>query len=192
MVATQPAKLGDVEFDAIIKRTETMSSDVPEYATEEGYSISDNIGLRPRELDVEAIFTNTPVTWAKQHPPSAGRVESMVEEIRQLWLSKKPVTFTAAGDSWDNMSIVSCSVPKQPEDGSSVRLQIRLKQTTITSSDTSTISIKYARGGDSQQNTGAGQKSSESTGSGSDSSGVSNESRSSLLCSGAKALGIFK
>lgn len=47
MLAKQPASLGGFEFDAIIKRSETMTCDVPEYATEEGYSITDNICLNP-------------------------------------------------------------------------------------------------------------------------------------------------
>lgn len=200
MTTTQPAKLGEIEFDAIIERTETMSSDVPEYATEEGYSIADNVCLKPVELDVTAIFSNAPVTWGDRHAASSSRVESMIEEIRQLWKSRKLVTFTASGDSWENMSIVSCSAPRKPEYGNTVRLQLTLRQATITSSETSAISIKYARGGETQQNTGAGQKTSSSTGSdsgsgsgaGSDSSSGSSESRSSLLCSGAKALGIFK
>lgn len=200
MATAQPAKLGDIEFDAIIDRTETLTSDVPEYATEEGYSIADNICLKPVELDVTAVFSNAPVTWSERHAASANRVESMIEEIRQLWKSRKPVTFTAAGDSWDDMSIMSVTAPKKAEYGNTVRLQIKLRQATITSSETSAISIKYVRGGETQQNTGAGQKTSGSTGSGSGSgsdsdspsSSSSSGSRSSLLCSGAKALGIFK
>ena len=86
MLAKQPASLGGFEFDAIIKRSETMTCDVPEYATEEGYSITDNICLKPRELEIEAIITNSPVTWAEQHAASSSRVETMVEELRQLWL----------------------------------------------------------------------------------------------------------
>ena len=77
-----------------------MTSDVPEYATEEGYSITDNICLKPRELEIEAIITNSPVTWAEQHAASSSRVETMIEELRQLWLKKTPVQFTAAGDSY--------------------------------------------------------------------------------------------
>ena len=88
MLAKQPASLGGFEFDAIIKRSETMTCDVPEYATEEGYSITDNICLKPRELEIEAIITNSPVTWAEQHAASSSRVETMVEELRQLWLKK--------------------------------------------------------------------------------------------------------
>lgn len=201
MATSQPAKLGEIEFDAIIDRTETMNSDVPEYATEEGYSITDNICLKAVELDVTAIFSNAPVTWGDLHAASSSRVESMVEEIRQLWRSKTPVNFTAAGDSWDNMCVTSITAPRKAEYGNTVRLQLKLKQATITASETSAISAKYSRGGETKQNTGAGQKTSSSTSSGSGSgsgsgsssgSDSSNESRSSLLCSGAKALGIFK
>ena len=66
MLAKQPASLGGFEFDAIIKRSETMTCDVPEYATEEGYSITDNICLKPRELEIEAIITNASKRKAKK------------------------------------------------------------------------------------------------------------------------------
>ena len=113
MLAKQPASLGGFEFDAIIKRSETMTCDVPEYATEEGYSITDNICLKPRELEIEAIITNSPVTWAEQHAASSSRVETMVEELRQLWQKKTPVSFTAAGDSYENMCITSITAPRR-------------------------------------------------------------------------------
>ena len=57
MEATQPARLGDFEFDAIIKRPETLSSKIPDYATEEGYSASDHICLEAVTLDVTAVPT---------------------------------------------------------------------------------------------------------------------------------------
>lgn len=70
MAATQPARLGEFEFDAIIKRPETLSSKIPDYATEEGYSVSDNVCLEPVTLDVEAVVSNAPVTWADRHVAS--------------------------------------------------------------------------------------------------------------------------
>ena len=179
MLAKQPASLGGFEFDAIIKRSETMTSDVPEYATEEGYSITDNICLKPRELEIEAIITNSPVTWAEQHAASSSRVETMIEELRQLWLKKTPVQFTAAGDSYENMCITSITAPRTVEDGSSTRLTIKLKQASINSTDMANISVKYIRGGTSKKNTGGTQKDEKAT-------------KSSILCSGAKAIGLFK
>ena len=70
MEATQPARLGDFEFDAIIKRPETLSSKIPDYATEEGYSASDHICLEAVTLDVTAVISNAPITWADRHPAS--------------------------------------------------------------------------------------------------------------------------
>ena len=147
------------------------------------------ICLKPRELEIEAIITNSPVTWAEQHAASSSRVETMVEELRQLWLKKTPVLFTAAGDSYENMCITSITAPRTVEDGSSTRLTIKLKQASINSTDMANISVKYIRGGTSKKNTGAGQKSSSST------SGTQKDekaTKSSILCSGAKAIGLFK
>ena len=79
MEATQPARLGDFEFDAIIKRPETLSSKIPDYATEEGYSASDNICLEAVTLDVTAVISNATITWADRHPASSSRVQSAVE-----------------------------------------------------------------------------------------------------------------
>lgn len=148
-----------------------------------------SICLKPRELEIEAIITNSPVTWAEQHAASSSRVETMIEELRQLWLKKTPVQFTAAGDSYENMCITSITAPRTVEDGSSTRLTIKLKQASINSTDMANISVKYIRGGTSKKNTGAGQKSSSST------SGTQKDekaTKSSILCSGAKAIGLFK
>ena len=178
MEATQPARLGDFEFDAIIKRPETLSSKIPDYATEEGYSASDHI---------TAVISNAPITWADRHPASSSRVQSAVEELRQLWEKRTPMTFTAGGDSYENVCIESVTFPK--EESNSERIELKLKQVSINSTETANISIKYARGGTSKKNTGASQKST-STAKSSDSGKSS--SRSSILCSGAKAIGLFK
>ena len=97
MAATQPARLGEFEFDAIIKRPETLSSKIPDYATEEGYSVSDNVCLEPVTLDVEAVVSNAPVTWADRHVASSSRVESAIEELRQMPNTKIKVTYDLHG-----------------------------------------------------------------------------------------------
>lgn len=186
MAATQPARLGNFEFDAIIKRPETLSSKIPDYATEEGYAVSDNVCLEPVTLDVEAMISNAPVTWAEQHAASSSRVASAIEELRQLWKKREPVTFIAGGDSYENVCIESITFPK--EESNSERITLKLKQVSINATETANISIKYARGGTSKKNTGASQKSASSA----KSSGGRKSSRSSVLCSGAKAIGLFK
>jgi hypothetical protein len=140
--------LGDFEFDAIIKRPETLSSKIPDYATEEGYSASDHICLEAVTLDVTAVISNAPITWADRHPASSSRVQSAVEELRQLWEKRTPMTFTAGGDSYENVCIESVTFPK--EESNSERIELKLKQVSINSTETANISIKYARGGTSK------------------------------------------
>ena len=134
MEATQPARLGDFEFDAIIKRPETLSSKIPGYATEEGYSASDHICLEAVTLDVTAVISNAPITWADRHPASSSRVQSAVEELRQLWEKRMPMTFTAGGDSYENVCIESVTFPK--EESNSERIELKLKQVSINSTET--------------------------------------------------------
>lgn len=189
MNATKPASLGSLEFDAIVSRSESMECDVPEYATEAGYSVSDNICLKALTLDVEAVISNTPVTWSDEHSPSQSRVETMCDEFRKLWKAKKVLTFTAGSDVYDNMCIESLTLPRKAENGTSIYISLGLKQVTITSTDTAAISINYARGGKSGKNTGSGQSKTSST---SSAAKKNTGTKSSILCSGAKALGLFK
>ena len=99
------------------------------------------------------------------------------------------MTFTAGGDSYENVCIESITFPK--ETSNSERISLKLKQVSINATETANISIKYARGGTSKKNTGASQKSTSSA-SAKSSDGSKKSSRSSILCSGAKAIGLFK
>lgn len=146
-----------------------------------------NLAERPKVQQVGANLFALDAPWADRHPASSSRVQSAVEELRQLWEKRTPMTFTAGGDSYENVCIESVTFPK--EESNSERIELKLKQVSINSTETANISIKYARGGTSKKNTGASQK---STSTAKSSSSGKSSSRSSILCSGAKAIGLFK
>lgn len=52
-----------LNFDALIDQTIDYNADVPEYVTEKGFSVSDNVSLKPEELSMTLYVTDTPVTW---------------------------------------------------------------------------------------------------------------------------------
>lgn len=185
ITATKPATLGDLEFDAIIERSESLESEIPEYATESGYSVSDNSCLKGVTLDVEAVFSNTPVTWKNEHEPSLVRVDTMCEKLRKLWKERTLLTFSAGGDVYENMCIESCTIPRKVDYGTSVHVSFTLKQVTVTQSETVAIDIKYVRGGSSSRNTGSAQSKTSSTSS-------SKETNRSVLCSIGVATGLLK
>ena len=45
--AKQPVSINGVEFDALIESEEGYEAQIPEYPTEKGLSVSDNITLKP-------------------------------------------------------------------------------------------------------------------------------------------------
>ncbi len=169
----QPCSINGIEFDALISESKVYNSDVPEYAVEDGYSVSDNISIRPTEIEITGYLTNTPVTWLNH---GTGRVESVVTQLEQLYFSRQLVTITTSTDTYTDMAIQSMTVPKDMENKTSREIRIGLKKVTKVSSQTTSIPSSYLRGGDTGVNAGtSGTGSGGGTG---QSSGVSGDGAS--------------
>lgn len=147
----QPCSINGIEFDALISEDKAYNSDVPDYAVEDGYSISDNISIKPIEIEITVYLTNTPVTWLNH---GTGRVETIVTQLEQLYFSRQLVTVTTSTDTYTDMAIKSMTVPKDMENKTSREIRIGLKKVTKVSSQTTSIPASYLRGGDTGVNAG--------------------------------------
>lgn len=153
--ASSPAKLGGIEFDAVITKSEELSAESPEFATEKGYSVSDTIIIKPTTLGIEAVVANRPVTWLSLHGSSANRISEVTRQLRKMFTDRELVTYSANGDTWDNMSIVGLSIPDDAESGDSIKVSISLKQVAVTEKQTTLVTVSFPRGGTSGTNTGS-------------------------------------
>ena len=63
MRATRPASIGGVEFDVLVSSNETLSAEVPDYPVEDGFSVTDTIITKPKELNMTLYLSDNPVTW---------------------------------------------------------------------------------------------------------------------------------
>lgn len=186
ILVKRPCSIDGIEFDALINEGKTYNSDVPEYAVEAGYSVSDNISIKPMTLEITGYLTNTPVTWANH---GTGRVETVVAELENLYLSKKLVTVKTSTDIYTNMAIVSLMVPKDETNKTSREIKVSLKQVTVVSAQMTTIPSGYVRGGDTGANAGtsgtgsSGSKGSSSAngGGGGASEGETSKDKASIL-----------
>lgn len=147
----RPCSINGIEFDALISESKTYNSDVPEYAVEAGYSVSDNISIKPMEIEITGYLTNTPVTWLNH---GTGRVEMIVGQLEQLYFSRSLVTVVTSTDTYTDMAIKSLSVPKDMENNTSREIRIGLKKVTKVSSQVTSIPASYLRGGDTGTNAG--------------------------------------
>lgn len=165
----RPCSIEGIEFDALINETKAYTSEVPAYAVEAGYSVSDNISIMPMTLEITGYLTNTPVTWSGH---GTGRVESIVSALENLYFSRQLVTVSTSTDVYTNMAIVSLTVPKDETNKTSREIKVSLQQVTVVSSQMTSIPASYLRGGDTGANAGTAGTGGKSSKAGSGSGGT--------------------
>ena len=205
--AKQPVSIGGIEVDALIDEGRTLTSTVPEYAVEDGFSVSDTIILSPEELSMVVYVTNTPVTWKSRHGNEKNRVKNVCKKLEELYFSKECVTIITSDAVYKNMAIQNIEFKKSIETGYSREIPISFKKVNITSAKTTKIPSSYGKSGKTKAPAGTAStttgKKTSSTASKSSSSKSSTtdkksdsestkKNKSSILYSAAKSIGLIK
>ncbi len=173
--AKQPVSIDGIEFDALLDQSMDYEADVPEYPTEKGFSVSDNISLKPETLSMTLYVSDTPVTWKSRFGSGKGRVEKVVKQLQDLYFAKKVVTVVTSDAVFDSMAITSISISKSADVGYAREMPISLKKIIVTESSTTSIPDSYGKSG----TTGASAGTANTTAGNSGSSGSSGSSGNS-------------
>lgn len=164
--AKQPVSVGGIEFDALIDSEESYEAEVPEYPTEEGFSVSDTIVLKPDGLNMTLFITDTPVTWRNRHGSGPGRTEEVVKRLKDLYFRKQPVEVITSDKVYSDMAILTLSIKKSAEVGYAREVPISFKKIIVTSSKTVSIPASYGKSGQTGASGGTANTSSGSAGAG--------------------------
>lgn len=164
--AKQPVSIDGIEFDALIDQSIDYSAEVPEYPTEEGFSVSDTIVLKPETISMTLFVTDTPVTWKQRFGSGSGRVENVVKRLEELYFSKKVITIVTSDAVYDNMAITSISIAKSASAGYAREIPISFKKIVVTESSTVTIPASYGKSGTTGASAGSANTSTASSGGG--------------------------
>ena len=199
--AKQPVSIDGVEFDALIDSEEGYEAQVPEYPTEKGFSVSDNITLKPDKLNMTVFVTDTPVTWKNRHGGGPGYSDGIVAQVKALYFAKQPVTVTTSAAVYENMAITTLSIKKSVEVGYAYEIPISLQKIIVTESATVTIPDSYGKSGTTgasagtASTTGASKGSSGSgggsNGGGGNSKGSNKQGGGSILYNAASGFGLL-
>lgn len=199
--ATIPVSIGGIEFDALMGDEWEYTATVPEYATDEGYSVSDSILLEAETLSMELYVSDTPVTWHGRNGHGDNHVDEVVSKLKTLFMKKKTVTVTTTKGTFSSMAIESLKITRSTEDGNSCKISIELKKISKTKVKTVTIPASYGKSGKSNKSSGKAntkkkstkkskKKSSKKKSSKKKSS--SKKKKSSILYSVGKKIGVIK
>lgn len=208
--AKQPVSINNIEFDALISQDKTLESDIPEYPIENGFKVSDAIIRSPERLSMTLYLTPTPVTWHSRHSGGQSRVDTIVKELEELYFNGEPVTVVTSDETYTDMGIESITISKSVEVGYAIEIPISLKKIRVTEAKTTTIPDSYGKSGKSGASAGSANTKKASSGTAAGGGGASSgnaaggnansgsgdgngekESKSSILYSGAKKLGLL-
>lgn len=191
-IAKQPVSVDGIEFDALIEQSSDYEAQVPEYPTEEGFSVSDNISLKPEVISMILYVTDTPVTWAKRFGTGFGRVDSVVKKLENLYFSKKVISVVTSDAVYDNMAITNMSITKNTDTGYAREIPITLKKIIVTKSNTVTIPASYGKSGTTEASAGSANTSGNSSSSSTNSSSSNDsEKDGSILYNVGKSVGLI-
>lgn len=185
--AKQPVSINGIEFDALISEEHTLEATLPQYAVEDGFSVTDAIILGEERVSMVLYVTNTPVTWYSKHGGDQARVDTVCAELEDLYFKKTPVTVVTTDRTYTDMAIESISFNKTVEEGYSREVPISLMKVRKTAAKTTTIPASYGKSGKTGAGGGSANTSSKSSGSGGSGSSSSSSSKSSSSSSSSSS-----
>jgi hypothetical protein len=196
--ATQPVSINDIEFDALISEDRTMEATVPEYSTEDGFSVSDAIILNSETLSMVLYVSNTPVTWYNLHGSDKSRVDTVTKQLEELYYKAEPVTIVTSDNTYTDMAIEGLSFSKSTETGYDREIPISFKKIRVTTAKTTSIPDSYGKSGATAASAGTASTSSASSSTDastaaavSSSSNSDTANKSSILYGAASKLGLI-
>jgi len=141
-----------IVIDATVTEEHKTSCDLTENPVEDGAKITDHVQLKPAELTIEGVITDTPLGYA-----IIGNIQNIVRSVSTLFgkssrsidayndllalqKSRRPFTVVTGLKRYENMILTELSVPRTVDTGKSLHFRAVMKEIRIVTSKTSTLS----------------------------------------------------
>lgn len=117
-IATQGASLelspGLVwTFDATMSEQHSYVADVTSHPVENGTDITDHIQIRPFELRLTGIVTNTPIQPQEFDFDQANRIQNLYADLTRLFEARSFLTVVTGLERYENMILKAIDVPRE-------------------------------------------------------------------------------
>jgi hypothetical protein len=100
-------------FDATMSEQHRYVADVTTHPVENGTDITDHIQIRPFELTLTGIVTNTPIQPQEFDFDQANRIQNLYDELTLLFEERSFLTVVTGLQRYQNMILKSIDVPRQ-------------------------------------------------------------------------------
>jgi len=123
-----------IEVDATPTQDHDLQNAMTEFPIEDGSIAGDHITVLPNVVELEAIFTDTPISKFNpltQLESKEGRSREFFRKIQDIKNNKLKCKVVTGLQSYRDMYVLKLSVPRRSGDGKLVRIMATFKQIII-------------------------------------------------------------
>lgn len=163
---TGPTLIGDVSLDCTVSETHNATATVTDHPVESGSTITDHIRPEPLQLTITGIVSNTPIGTKKLQIVSSeigriraddtvlGHAETAAKKLEEIRLSAKPVKVVTRLRTYENMAMLSLSIPRDAKTGNALNFTMQFKQIRIVTNRTTRVVTAKSSKAQKKQDTG--------------------------------------
>lgn len=131
--------VGGIQLDSTKIETYTYDSDVPTHATEDGFSVSDNVHLSPVEIQISAVVVPTVFGDLRD----AGYLETVRNDLLLIRDNKEPTILITGFDTFDSVILKTAVFKRTPENVNSLEVDLTFRQ--IKLADVKKVKVKTTK-----------------------------------------------
>lgn len=132
-----------LEMDALVSEAPEYGATPTKNAVERGADVTDHVALNPVSLNIEGVISNTPTSLLKIASGTTLKTKKPADEgyafLKKLWQQRRPFNFVGGWEMYQNMVIVSLSVPRRAASGDALMFSCRMQQLNLVESTEITI-----------------------------------------------------
>ena len=166
------AKIGNLTIDVVEAHEVKYDSEVTENPVEDGFPVADHVNRKPITLQLDVVFTPTPVTFSSglsglgtvltyvgaggSGSNDGNRLNTVKDSLYKIYKKGDPITITLADGIYKDMVMTSAPLPRNVQNGICYKMQLNFVQVRIVSQKTENVGDDASEmSGDTEQDAGA-------------------------------------
>lgn len=150
-----PVSIDGFVIDAALSESHDYESEVTDYPIERGANVIDHVRNRPLTVSLECVVSDTPLPLiASQRDTSEAPSVAAMAKLEAIRDAREPIKIVTGLRTYENMIMVSLSVPVDVETGDALRFRASFRQVSIIENRRVTVRVAAPRG-QAKRNLGA-------------------------------------
>lgn len=142
------ATIDGLEVDALINEDHSLECETTDNPVEEGSDFTDHVRIKPRMFSCDGVISDTPLgpMLAIRDAQGGGRPSEIARaKFEAIIEARKRITVVTARKRYDNMIMLSVSMPENIGIGEACRFRATFKQIRVVKNERTTIVVAVPR-----------------------------------------------